>query len=131
MAVPSSPSPAGQGPRRPRAWRARRVAAALSVVMAVALGGVMAWHDGQGSTASAQVGTTADTTTNSSSRTTAESTNRERDDEGEHEGEREGGDDWRSLIPGGSESSSSSNSTSSGSSAGTSVPAPHVNTRGS
>ena len=131
MAVPSSPSPAGQGPRRPRAWRARRVAAALSVVLAVALGGVMAWHDGQSTSASAQTGATANTTTNSSSRPTGESTTRAQDGEGEYEGGSD--DDWRTLSPsvsGSSVSSGSSASTSSGSS-GTSVPAPHVNTRGS
>lgn len=130
MAVPSSPSPAGQGPRRPRAWRARRVAAALSVVMAVALGGVMAWHDGQSSSASAQTGTTANTTTNSSSRTTGGSTTGTRDGESESEGANNDDVDWRTVDPGLSQSSSSSSSTSSGSS-GTSVPAPHVNTRGS
>jgi hypothetical protein len=140
MAGPQTPA-AGNGPRRPRAWFARRMAAVLSAVAALGLGGLMYWNDHQPATAQAATAssTSGSTGSDSASGSSNSRASRSGDDEGEHQsGDDEGGsvvDDITSLIPGvSSNSSSSSNSGSSNSgtsNSGTSNSAPHTNTRGS
>jgi len=139
MAGPQTPA-AGNGPRRPRAWFARRMAAVLSAVAALGLGGLMYWNDhqpatAQAATASSTSGSTGSTGSNNPSTSSDSRANRSGDDGGEHEGGGSVIDDITSLIPGvsnNSSSSSNSGSSNSGTSnSGTSNSAPHTNTRGS
>ena len=135
MAGPQTPA-AGNGPRRPRAWFARRMAAVLSAVAALGLGGLMYWNDHQPATAQAATASSTSGSTGSNTSDTANSRATRSGDDG-------GGsivDDITSLIPGVSNNSSSSSSSSSSSNTGSSsagsstrtpVPVPHTNTRGS
>lgn len=134
----ATPTPrSADGRRRPRASRARRIAAMLSVVAAVVLGGLMAWHDNQSVSASAQVGAPTSGASTTPARTDSSSREHDGDDEDEREGEheRESDDDdelhWDSSTPGLSDSSSPSRGVPSSPSRGVTLAAPHTNTRGS
>lgn len=118
------------------------VAAVLSVVAMLGLGGLMYWNDQQGTAHTAQASTSFTTGSSSSDSTVSHRSEREGGEggegDGEHESDDEGGsivDDIASLIPGLGNASSSSNTSNGTSNAGTSqqrsVPAPHTNTRGS
>ena len=144
MAAPQTPQPGRQpgsaGPRRPRAWLARRTAAILSAVAVFALGGLMYWNDHQTGTAQAATASSSSSSSNSSNSSGSRVSGSGDDGESEHESDGESDDEGDSsivdditkLIPGLSDNSSSS-STSGSSSSGTSTPAPapHSNTRGS
>jgi len=146
MAAPQTPQPGRQpgsaGPRRPRAWLARRMAAVLSAVAVFGLGGLMYWNDHQSGTAQAATSVNSSNPTSSSTSSDNRVSGSGDDGESEHESDNNNGsivDDITRLIPGLSDNSSSSSSSSSGtsssgtSSSGTSAPAPspHSSTRGS
>ena len=143
MAAPQTPQPGRQpgsaGPRRPRAWLARRMAAVLSAVAVFGLGGLMYWNDHQSGTAQAATSVNSSNPTSSSTSSDNRVSGSGDDGESEHESDNNNSsivDDITRLIPGLSDNSSSSSSgtSSSGtSSSGTSTPAPspHSSTRGS
>jgi hypothetical protein len=120
MAAPQHPQAGPNRPRRPRAWLARRIAAVLSVVAALGLGGLMYWNDQQGTAGATQAATGSSANTSGSitsgsitsgSTTTANRSHRE-------SGESEDG-------------SGSANTSNGSTSEQQTVTTPHTNTRGS